>query len=166
MVRQVVCIEKSVEVVLQETEDGYYTPESMLKATRDIRNSVRNKTFDWTLEDLAKAQPVPDGTNPLCFGSDGSGMEIISNCDDDLLNLFYKYFEEERSVMEQELKTLFNNKECKTIWLKHGIHGAGDWVIANMKKQGYVWEDFINVFWDIQKQQHASNNIHSGMETT
>lgn len=98
LVRQVVCIEKPVEVVLQETEDGYYTSESMLKATKDIRDSVRNKTFNWTLEDLAQAQPVPDGYDPLCFGSDGSGMEIISNTDDDLLNLFYTQLVEEETA--------------------------------------------------------------------
>ena len=61
--------------------------------------------------------------------------------------------------MEQELKTLFNNEECKTKWLKYGIHGASDWVITNMTKQGYVWEDYMDVFWDIQQEQHASNVI-------
>lgn len=89
VVRQVVCIEKNVEVEVQETEDGYHTRESLLAATKDIQDSINNKTFNWTLEDLTQAQPVPEGTDPLCFGSDGSGLEIISNNDDDLLNLFY-----------------------------------------------------------------------------
>ena len=63
--------------------------------------------------------------------------------------------------MKQELKTLFNNEECKTKWLYGGIHSASDWVITNMEKQGYVWEDYIDVFWDIQKQQHQSNVIEN-----
>ena len=94
LVRQVVCIEKEVEVELEQTEDGYYTRESMHKATKNILDSLNNKTFNWTLEDLHKAQLVPEGTDPLCFGSDGSGREIISNRDDDLLNLFYRELQE------------------------------------------------------------------------
>ena len=94
LVRQVVCIDKHVEVELQQTEDGYYTRESMLEATKNIRDSINNKTFNWTIEDLHYAQPVPSGTDPLCFGSDGSGLEIISECDEDLLDLFHRELQE------------------------------------------------------------------------
>jgi len=95
--RQIRCLTTDFPVELEQTPEGHYTRESLLKATRHIRKCLSQS--DWSPflpEDLDRAVPVQPGQNPFVFGGDGSNMEIISDCDDDLLNMFYEELKDEQ----------------------------------------------------------------------
>ena len=96
--RQILCLSKTFDVELVQTPEGHYTRESLLAATRYIRNTlnVRGKDCLWTQADVDNAVPVRQGDQPFVFGGDGSDIEIISDCDEDLLDMFYEELKDEQ----------------------------------------------------------------------